>query len=134
MQRYLKIQQKARKKQAERELVQSGEHDTPMQPEGQEGQPRTKSLFPTIHFVETAPSVLRELPWILLREYKVRIWSCVIRSECLIKMRTDIFSFTPIAFPDIAPFSVKSLTNAVYSVYKVSLYIFTGGWAEFVIR
>ena len=116
MQRYLKIQQKARKKQAERELVQSGEHDTPMQPEGQEGQPRAKSVFPTIHFVETAPSVLRELPWILLREHKVRtcIWSCV-NSEFLIKMRTDIFLFniTLIAFPDIAPYSVKSLTNAV---------------------
>ena len=27
---------------------------------------------PTIHFVETAPSVLREMPWIQLREHKVQ--------------------------------------------------------------
>ena len=26
---------------------------------------------PVIHFVETAPSVLREMPWIQLREHKV---------------------------------------------------------------
>ena len=28
---------------------------------------------PTIHFVETAPSVLREMPWIQLREHKVQL-------------------------------------------------------------
>ena len=26
---------------------------------------------PVIHFVETAPSVLREMPWVQLREHKV---------------------------------------------------------------
>ena len=26
---------------------------------------------PTIHFVETAPSVLREMPWVQLKEHKV---------------------------------------------------------------
>lgn len=26
---------------------------------------------PVIHFIETAPSVLRELPWVKLREHKV---------------------------------------------------------------
>lgn len=28
-------------------------------------------IAPVIHFVETAPSVLREMPWIQLREHKV---------------------------------------------------------------
>lgn len=27
----------------------------------------------TVHFVETAPSVFREVPWITSREYKVRV-------------------------------------------------------------
>ena len=72
---YLKIQQQARRHQAERELTQSTEHD-PSQPPADDGEtitvsPRSKTTFPTIHFVETASSVLRELPWILPKEYKV---------------------------------------------------------------
>ena len=69
MQCYLKIQQQARKQQAEREHVQSAEYDPPG--DGGEDVCRSKNVFPTIHFVETASSVLRELPWILTKEYKV---------------------------------------------------------------
>ena len=72
MQCYLKIQQEARRQQAEREHSQSGEIG------GQASKPSLLSPPPTqisgtpiIHFVETAPSVLRELPWILLKEHKV---------------------------------------------------------------
>lgn len=38
-----------------------------------------KSLLhtPTIHFVETAPSVLREMPWIILREHGVSV-ECIV--------------------------------------------------------
>ena len=72
MQCYLKIQQQARKQQAERELALSAEHDPPGG--GGEDVCRSKSGFPTIHFVETASSVLRELPWILPKEYKVYIY------------------------------------------------------------
>ena len=55
--------------------MQSTEHD-PNQPPTDDGEtitvsPCTKTMFPTIHFVETASSVLRELPWILPKEYKV---------------------------------------------------------------
>ena len=70
MQCYLKIQQQARKQQAEREHVQSAEHEPPGN--GGDVLP-SKCMFPTIHFVETASSVLRELPWILPKEYKVQI-------------------------------------------------------------
>ena len=28
-------------------------------------------IVPTVHFVETATSILRELPWITLKEYEV---------------------------------------------------------------
>ena len=31
----------------------------------------SSSTAPVIHFVETAPSVLREMPWIQLKEHKV---------------------------------------------------------------
>ena len=72
MQCYLRIQQQARK-QAEREHLQiSAEHDSFL-PTADGDPPRTKSLFPTIHFVETASSVLRELPWILPKEHKVHV-------------------------------------------------------------
>ena len=71
MQCYLKIQQQARKQQAEREHVLSAEHDPPG--DGGKDMCHSKSMFPTIHFVETASSVLRELPWILPKEYKVHL-------------------------------------------------------------
>ena len=75
MQCYLKIQQMARKYQAERENLQSGEHEpSPSHSTGQAAATvvtPAKYSFPTIHFVETASSVLRELPWILPKEHKV---------------------------------------------------------------
>ena len=75
MQHYLRIQQEARKQQAEQEHSQSTEQ-ADLQAESQKRtQPlprRSRTVAPSIHFVETAPSVLRELPWILLREHKVQ--------------------------------------------------------------
>ena len=73
MQCYLKIQQQARQ-QAEREHVQSAEHE--IFTREREELPRSRNVFPTIHFVETASSVLRELPWILPKEHKVSIYMC----------------------------------------------------------
>lgn len=75
MQYYLKIQQQARKRQAERvyQTQQSGEYEAnQLMMDGSEDMTTTRAVFPTIHFVETASSVLRELPWILPKEYKVQ--------------------------------------------------------------
>lgn len=71
MQCYLKIQQTARKYQAEREHLQSGEYEASPAHNAAVTATPTKYSLPTIHFVETAASVLRELPWILLKEHKV---------------------------------------------------------------
>lgn len=73
MQRYLKIQQEARKQQAETKTQQGD-----FQVENQRGtfSHHRYALIPIIHFVETAPSVLRELPWILLKEHKVQPMFC----------------------------------------------------------
>ena len=77
MQCYLKIQQTARKYQAEREHLQSGEHEASPSHTTTDKTATTvsppKYSLPTIHFVETASSVLRELPWILPKEHKVHI-------------------------------------------------------------
>ena len=78
MQYYLKIQRKARKRQAEREFLQSGEHEANGEKDSEDGA-SSKVVFPVIHFVETASSVLRELPWILPKEYKV---ACHIYVPC----------------------------------------------------
>ena len=43
-------------------------------PQDHKGSESVAAGMPTIHFVETAPSVLREVPWITYREYKV---SCI---------------------------------------------------------
>ena len=80
MQCYLKIQQTARRRQAEREFLQSTEHETPHASPSQGREvgstaTPTKYSLPTIHFVETASSVLRELPWIIPKEHKVYIYT-----------------------------------------------------------
>ena len=79
MQQYLRIQQEARNQQAEREHIQSIKQADLQADLQAENQKRTQPLshhnhtvVPSIHFVETAPSMLRELPWILLREHKVQ--------------------------------------------------------------
>ncbi len=33
-------------------------------------------VSPCIHFIETEPSVLRDVPWIQLREHKVYCYTC----------------------------------------------------------
>lgn len=33
---------------------------------------------PCVHFIETAPSLLQEMPWILHRDYKVRTFTCTV--------------------------------------------------------
>lgn len=40
-------------------------------PRDHKGSESNPAGLPTVHFVETAPSVLREVPWITYREYKV---------------------------------------------------------------
>ena len=35
--------------------------------------PTATTTAPVVHFVETAPSVLREMPWIQLKEHKVHV-------------------------------------------------------------
>lgn len=67
MQRYLRIQQKASEQLSECSRVKQDVIPT------ESLSLRSQSLFPTIHFVETAPSVIRELPWILLKEHRVLI-------------------------------------------------------------
>ena len=82
MQCYLKIQQQARRLQAEREHMQSAEHEALQSTAPGESETTAaitttttkQPIFPTIHFVETASSVLRELPWILPKEYKVHVY------------------------------------------------------------
>ena len=81
MQCYLKIQRQARRHQAEREHTQSAEHEA-TQPGETGATTTTKPMFPTIHFVETAISVLRELPWILPKEYKVKR-SCILYEKVM---------------------------------------------------
>ena len=39
--------------------------------------PTSESAFaPMMHFIETAPSILREMPWIKLKEFKVNNYYC----------------------------------------------------------
>ena len=58
MQVHLKIQDEARKYRQQYRFSRSS--------------PLNQSTFnpPVIHFIETAPSVLREMPWVNLREHK----------------------------------------------------------------
>ena len=65
---YLKIEQRARKYQADGENILSSECNAT--PATEDSRPVT-TITPTIHFVETSSSVLRELPWILVMEHKV---------------------------------------------------------------
>ena len=34
----------------------------------------TSLKSPALHLVETAPSVLRKMPWVVLREHMVSLW------------------------------------------------------------
>lgn len=36
-----------------------------------------------VHFIETAPSVLREVPWITIRECKVSACTCIEYMYCM---------------------------------------------------
>ena len=58
MQIHLKIQDGARKHRQQRRYSQS----SPVN--------QSKNDPPVIHFIETAPSVLREMPWVKLKEHK----------------------------------------------------------------
>lgn len=74
MEHYLRIQEKLRKQQAERKHDQRTEWAYPLAEQQKRSQPlphHNRTLIGSIHFVETSPSVLREMPWILLREHKV---------------------------------------------------------------
>lgn len=41
----------------------------------QEREAGMSSKAPCLHFVETAPSVLREMPWVILREHTVSVYA-----------------------------------------------------------
>ena len=61
MQVHLNIQEEARKHRQDHRYFQS----VPMK--------RSSIDPPVIHFIETAPSVLREMPWVKLKEHKASI-------------------------------------------------------------
>ena len=46
----------------------------------QERKVEISSETPCLHFVETAPSVLRNMPWIMLKEYTVGMFDRIIFS------------------------------------------------------
>ena len=53
-------------------------------PQGMEESPRScDDQMTVVHFVETSPSVLREMPWITLKEHKVSLPSCLPLSATL---------------------------------------------------